>query len=115
MYSIALKVSDCIRPDALNDMLNLIGEATRGTDVVFEPMSYDLAKVKDMEQEVMLGTFEYSDDEAFTSFLEVIDFEISAGFGCSFVALLGESVFELEADDTIYLIDDLGEVAWEDE
>ena len=115
MYSIAVKVSDCIRPDACSDMVNHIIESCRGTSVEFQPMPYDVAKLKDMCEEVTLGKFEYENDEDFMSLLESLDFELAENFGCSLIAMRGDSIFELEEDDTIYLVDDLGEVEWVDE
>ncbi len=115
MYSISLKVSDCIRPDALSDMLNIISDISREVSVEFNPQPYDVADLKDMCEEVVVGTFEYEDDEIFTHLLESIDFELVNTYGCSLIALRGDSIFELEEDDTIYISDDLGEVAWEDD
>lgn len=112
MFSISLKVSDCIRPDALSDMLNHILESTRGTSVEFHTMPYSLESVKDMCDEVTLGTFEYSDDEEFTHLLESLDFELAENFGCSLIALDADSIFEMDEDDVLYLTDDTGDVEW---
>lgn len=115
MYSISLKVSDCIRPDALSDMLNHIVEAVRGTSVEFQTMPYSLERVKDECEEVTLGIFEYSDDEEFTHLLESLDFELAENFGCSLIALDADSIFEMDEDDVLYLTDDTGDMAWVDD
>ena len=55
MYNISLKVSDCILPDAMSDILNKIIEYSKGTSVEFTPIPYSVDKLKDMEEEVTIG------------------------------------------------------------
>ena len=112
MYNISLKVSDCIRPDAMSDILNKVIECCRGTSVEFIPVPYSVDKLKDMCKEVTIGIFEYEDDEEFCSLFESLDFELFETFGCSLIPLDADSIFEMDENDVLYLTDDTGDVEW---